>query len=62
MLLLFLSAGCIGWFITNTNIVCDNKSINTYMILNFGQDNILIFSAYKNNNKKTASVIAILLK
>jgi len=44
MLLWFLSAGCLGWFITNTNIVCDDKSINTYiMILNFGQDNILIF-------------------
>ena len=39
--------GWYGWFITNTNIFCDDKSINTYMILNFGQDNILIFSAYK---------------
>jgi len=38
MLLWFLSAGWLGWFITNSNIVCDDKSINKYMILNFGQD------------------------
>ena len=34
--------GCFGWLITN-NIVCDHTSINTYDILNIGQDNILNF-------------------
>jgi len=63
MLLWFLSAGWLGWFVTNTNIVCDHKSSNTYMILNFVQDNTckLIFSAniiIKNSHTDLLSGIA----
>jgi len=42
-----LAVGWLSWFITNTSIVCDDKSINTYLILNFGQYNILILSVFK---------------